>query len=60
MATVKQAITLKRQPNLGEETEEVAFEQGDEVTLLKRWDDSYLCKSSAGYLFHFPKDTIDP
>ena len=34
MATIKKAITLKHQANLGEEVEEFAFAEGDEVTVL--------------------------
>ena len=59
MATIKQAITLKHQSNLGEEIEEVTFETGQDVTLLKQWDDSYLCKNAEGQLFHIPKDAVD-
>jgi len=59
MATIKQAITLKHQANLGEEVEKVAFAEGDEVTVLKRWDDFYLCKNDAGQLFNIPKGHVD-
>ena len=59
MATLKQATTLKHQPNLGEEIEEVSFEAGDEVTVLKRWADSALCKNDAGQLFNIANDLLD-
>jgi hypothetical protein len=59
MATIKQAITLKHQSNLGEEVEEVSFAEGDEVTVLKEWDDRFLCKNGDGRLFNVPKELVD-
>ena len=58
MATLKQATTLKHRPNLGEEIEEVSFDEGAEVTVLKEWDDRYLCKSDTGQMFNIPKDLV--
>jgi predicted amidophosphoribosyltransferase len=58
MATLKQAITLKHQPNLGEEVEEISFEAGAEFTVLKQWTDSVLVKNDAGQLFNVPKDAL--
>jgi hypothetical protein len=58
MATIKQAITLKHRSNLGEDDEEVAFAEGDEITILKEWQDRYLCKNEAGQLFNIPKDVV--
>ena len=55
MATIKQAITLKHQANLGEEFEDVAFAEGDEVTVLNEWEDSCLCKSEDGRHFNISK-----
>ena len=59
MATVKKAITLKHQPNLGEEVEDVSFAGGAELTVLKTWDDFVLCKSNEGQLFNVPKGDLD-
>ncbi len=59
MATFKQASTLKHQANLGEEVEEISFNSGEEVTVLKEWSDSYLVKNDAGQLFNIPKDQIE-
>lgn len=59
MATLKQASSLKHQSNLGEEVEEVSFSAGEQVTLLKKWADSYLVKNDAGQLFNIPKDQIE-
>jgi hypothetical protein len=60
MATIRQATTLKHQPNLGEGVEEVAFESGDEVTILKEWEAHYLVKNTKGQLFNVPKDRLEP
>jgi hypothetical protein len=58
MATLKQAIVLKHQSNLGEGVEDVAFAAGDAVTILKEWQEAYLVKSAAGQLFNVPKDLV--
>lgn len=58
MATIKKAITLKHRPNLGEDVEDVEFAEGDEVTILKQWEDRYLCKNEAGQLFNIPKECV--
>jgi len=59
MATINQAVTLKHQANLGEEIAEVAFEAGSEITVLKEWNDRYLCKNDAGQVFNVPKEYVD-
>jgi len=58
MATIKNAVTLKHQANLGEDVDEVAFAPGDEVTVLKEWDDRVLAKDDGGRLFNIPKDCV--
>ena len=59
MAKVRQATTLKHQYNLGEGVEEVAFEAGEEVTVLKEWERHYLVKNAKGQLFNVPKEQIE-
>jgi len=59
MGTFKRASTLKHQANLGEEVEEISFDSGEDVTVLKEWSDSYLVKNDAGQLFNIPKDQIE-
>jgi len=59
MASIKQAITVKHQSNLGEDVEDVPFAEGDEVTVLKEWGDHYLCKNDAGQLFNLPKEAVE-
>ena len=58
MATLKQATVLLHQSNLGEGVEEVAFRAGEEVTILKEWQQGYLVKNSAGKLFNVPKGLV--
>jgi hypothetical protein len=59
MATFRQATTLKHQSNLGEGVEDVAFETGEEVSVLKEWENHYLVKNAKGQLFNVPKDQVD-
>jgi hypothetical protein len=59
MPTLKQAVVLKHQSNLGEGVEEVAFSAGDSVTILKEWQQSYLVKSAAGQQFNVPKELVE-
>ena len=58
MASITKALTLKHQSNLSEDVEEVAFAAGDDVTILKEWDRSYLVKNDDGKLFNVPKDAV--
>ncbi len=59
MATLKQATTLKHRTNLGDEIEEVSFDTGERVTVLKEWDDRFLCKNDAGQIFNIAKDLLE-
>ena len=58
MPTLTQTIVLKHQSNLGEGVEEVTFQAGDSVTILKEWQAAYLVKSATGQLFNVPKDLV--
>ena len=58
MATISKDVSLEHQANLGEEVESVEFKQGEKVTILKEWRDSYLCRNSAGQLYNIPKQFI--
>jgi hypothetical protein len=58
MASIKQAIELKHRSNLGEGVEDVGFELGESVTLLKEWQASYLVKNAAGQLFNVKKELV--
>ncbi|MAE94803.1 MAG: hypothetical protein CL910_09100 [Deltaproteobacteria bacterium] len=59
MATIKQTLNLKHQANLGDEIEEFSLGEGDEVTVLKEWADSFLCKNLDGLLFNIPKESVE-
>jgi hypothetical protein len=59
MATIKNACTLKHQSNLGEDVEEVSFEAGEQVTVLKEWGNRFLVKNAAGQLFNVAKDQVE-
>jgi hypothetical protein len=59
MPKIRKAITLLHQSNLGEGVEEIAFEAGEAVTVLKEWDDRYLVKNAKGQLFNVPKDQVE-
>jgi hypothetical protein len=58
MAKITQALTLKHRSNLSEDVEEVSFDAGDEVIILKEWDRSFLVKNDDGKLFNVPKDVV--
>ena len=58
MASMTKTLTLKHQPNLSEDVEEVSLNAGDDVTVLKEWDRSYLVKNDDGKLFTVPKDAV--
>ena len=57
-ATLTQAVTLSHRANLGEEGEAVEFQEGEKVTVLKEWADSFLCKNEGGQLFNIPKQYL--
>jgi hypothetical protein len=59
MAKVRQPAKWKHQPNLGEGVEEVAFEAGEEVSVLKEWETRYLIKNAKGQLFNVPKEQVE-
>jgi hypothetical protein len=57
-ATFTKPVTLQHRANLGEEAEAVAFQEGDKITVLKAWAESYLCKNDGGQLFNVPKELL--
>ncbi len=58
MAKITEQVTLGHQANLGEDIEQVEFQPGDEVTVLKEWEDRVLAKDAEGRLFNIPKRLI--
>ena len=57
---IKRSVRYKHQANLGEEVAEVAFSEGDELTVLQDWEDSWLAKTSDGKHFNVKKDAAEP
>ena len=58
MARISKPVTLKHQANLGGAVEEFSFEAGDEVTVMKQWEKSALCKTASGQLFNIPAEYL--
>jgi hypothetical protein len=56
---LKATTTLKYQPNLGEEVEEIQFEAGQPFGVLKEWETSYLAKDDDGKLFNVKKELAE-
>jgi hypothetical protein len=56
---LKAPTTLKHQPNLGEEAEEIQFEAGQPFAVLKEWETSYLAKDDDGKLFNVKKELAE-
>jgi hypothetical protein len=56
---VREDITLKHQSNLGEESEDVDFSAGDELTVLQEWDEAWLVKNDAGQFFNVRKELAE-
>ena len=58
MATFARAVTLKHRPSLGDDVQEIRFEEGDEITVLKEWAESCFCKDAQGRVFNIPKSDL--
>jgi hypothetical protein len=56
---MKEACTLRAQANLGEEVEEVELPAGEELTVLKEWENHYLVKNDDGKLFNVEKRLVE-
>jgi hypothetical protein len=57
--TLKAALTVKHQANLGEEVDDVELAAGEELAVLKEWENHYLVKNDDGKLFNVPKDQVE-
>ncbi len=56
---LKDDTSLKYQPNLGEEVEEVDFPAGTEFAVLQEWDTAWLVKDDDGHLFNVKKSLAE-
>lgn len=59
MARIVRAVTLRHRTNTGAGVEEVAFEAGEEVTVLEEWAERILCKKANGQMFNVPRELIE-
>lgn len=60
MATVKEAFTAKHQGSKNAAVEEVSFSAGEEVQVLKEWqNEACLIKSSEGKVFNVLKKYLN-
>jgi hypothetical protein len=59
MAKMKQRAVLQRQANKNEPVEEVAFEAGEELQVLKVWADRVLVRKANDQLFNVPIELIE-
>ena len=56
---LKAATTLKHHSNLGEEIDEIQFEGGQDLVVLKEWETAYLVKDDDGKLFNVKKELVE-
>ena len=56
---LKQATTLKHHSNLGEEIDEIRFQAGQELVVIKEWETAYLVKDADGKLFNVKKELVE-
>jgi len=59
MAKLLRAAVLKHQASLGEGVEEVSFEAGAELTVLKAWARLVLVKDASGRMYHVPAEWLE-
>ena len=57
--TLKESTTLNHQSNLGEDVDEIPFDAGTELTVLKEWGNHYLVKDDDGKLFTLRKELAE-
>ncbi len=59
MARIKHDISLGHRPNLGDDVSQVELRAGDEVSVLKVWQDRVLAKDAEGRLFNIPSEALE-
>ncbi len=59
MARLARSVVLRHQASLGEGVEEIAFEAGTELTVLKEWADRVLVKDAIGRMYNVPREWLD-
>ncbi len=56
---LKQDVSLKYQPNLGEDISEIEFAAGTELEVLQEFETAWLCKNDDGQLFNVKKELAE-
>ena len=59
MARIARDISLGHRANLGDDTAQVEFRAGDEVSVLTVWRDRVLAKDAEGRLFNIPRSALE-
>ena len=57
--TPKTDLVVKHQANLGEDVADVELPAGEELVVLKEWENAYLVKDADGRLFNVWKDQVE-
>jgi len=56
---LKGSLTLRHQANLGEDVEEVSFEEGSELQVLQTYRTAWLVKDEENRLFNVKKELAE-
>jgi SH3-like domain-containing protein len=59
MASMKQGVTLGHSLTKASGVSQVRLAAGDEVTIVKEWENHYLIKTADGRLFNVQKELVD-
>ncbi len=59
MAQIVRDVTLAHRANLGDDVAQVELHAGEEVQVLKVWQNHVLVKDAAGRLFNIPKNLLE-
>ena len=59
MPTITRNITLKHCLTKSDEPEEVELAGGDEVSIIKEWEDHFLVRAGDGKVFNVKKEFVD-
>lgn len=54
MAKIVRPLVARLRPNKDSDIEEIKFEAGDEVKLIKTWEHFYLVKDAQGHFYNLP------
>lgn len=60
MANITRNLEAGLVTSKGAETETTAFTAGDEVEIIKEWQEFWLVKDQDGHFYNLPKDAVQP